>query len=89
MSWAVTFHVKLEAAGGRVIYKISLKTDNVMNGSNVKIIKITIFQTKSDDAANWQLESCDTLSGTWSWTYGIIVVWRSRKRETPSYNMNP
>ena len=47
------FHVKLEVAGGRVIYKISVKTDNpLMNGSDVEIIKITIFQTKSDDAAN-------------------------------------
>ena len=48
----MTFHVKLKAAGGRVIYKISLKTDNVMNVSNVEIIKIAIVQTKSDDTAN-------------------------------------
>ena len=53
MSRAMTFHVKLEVADGRIIYKISVKTDNpLMNGSDVEIIKITIFQTKSDDAAN-------------------------------------
>ena len=42
----------LEAAGGRVIYKISVKTDNVMNGSTVEIIKVIILQTKSDDATD-------------------------------------
>ena len=42
----------LEAAGGRVIYKISVKTDNVMNGGTVEIIKIIVIHIKLDDATD-------------------------------------
>ena len=52
MLWAVTFQMMLEAAGGRVIYKISVKTDNVMNGGTVEIIKIIVIHTELDDATD-------------------------------------